>query len=141
MWKYRVSTLAAVGLGVLLASEAQAISLGEFEYRNSCVQCHGISGTGDGPVSEFLSGAVTADLTVLQKNNGGIFPVQAVYSIIEGIEVVGAHGTRDMPMWGSRYRYRVTADPDDTFSPEQTDLYVRTRILSLIEYLATLQVD
>ena len=141
MWKYRVSTLAALGLGVLLASEAQAISLGEFEYRNSCVQCHGVSGSGDGPVSEFLSGAVTADLTVLQKNNGGIFPVQAVYSIIEGREEVGAHGTRDMPMWGGRYRYRVTADPDDIFSPEETDLYVRTRILSLIEYLATLQVD
>ncbi|MCK4712870.1 MAG: cytochrome c [Marinosulfonomonas sp.] len=141
MWKYRVKTIAAVGLAVLLTSEAQAISLGEFEYRNSCVQCHGVLGKGDGPVSGFMSGAVPSDLSLLQKSNGGIFPVASVYSIIEGEDQIGAHGTRDMPMWGSRYRYRVAADIDSSFSPEATDLYVRTRILSLIEYLSTLQAE
>ena len=140
MSKYRLSTLAAVGLGVLLASEAQAISLGEFEYRNSCAQCHGISGKGGGPVGDFLTKA-PLDLTILQKNNGGIFPVTNVYSVIDGSADIGVHGSRDMPLWGSRYRDRVAEDPDDIFSSEDTDLYVRTRILSLIEYLATLQVE
>lgn len=141
MWKNRVGVLAAVGLGALFASEAQAISLGEFEYQNSCVQCHGIAGKGDGPFSEFMSGAVPSDISILQKNNGGVFPVTAVYSIIEGSDLVGAHGTRDMPMWGSRYRARVEADTDPNFTPAETDAYVRTRILSLIEYLASLQVE
>jgi mono/diheme cytochrome c family protein len=140
MSNYRLSTLAAVGLGVLLASEAQAISLGEFEYRNSCAQCHGISGKGGGPVGDFLT-KTPLDLTILQKNNGGIFPVTNVYSVIDGSADIGVHGSRDMPLWGSRYRDRVAEDPDDIFSSEDTDLYVRTRILSLIEYLATLQVE
>lgn len=140
MWKYRVKILATVGLGVLLASEAQAISLGEFEYQNSCAQCHGIAGKGDGPVAGLLN-KTPPDLSVLQKNNGGIFPVAAIYSIIEGADQIGAHGTRDMPMWGSRYRDRISADVDPGFSPEATDMYVRTRILSLIEYLSTLQVE
>jgi mono/diheme cytochrome c family protein len=141
MLKFRVKILAIVGLGVLLSSEAQAISLGEFEYQNSCVQCHGVLGKGDGPVSEFLSGAITADLSILQKRSGGIFPVAAVYSIIKGEDKIGAHGTRDMPMWGSRYRARVAADVDPGFSPEATEEYVKTRILSLIGYLSTLQVE
>ena len=140
MSKYRLSTLAAIGLGVLLASEAQAISLGEFEYRNSCAQCHGISGKGGGPVGDFLT-KTPLDLTILQKNNGGIFPVTNVYSVIDGSADIGVHGSRDMPLWGSRYRDRLAEDPDDIFSSEDTDLYVRTRILSLIEYLATLQVE
>ena len=140
MSKYRLSTLAAIGLGVLLASEAQAINLGEFEYRNSCSQCHGISGDGSGAVAEFLN-KTPPDLTVLQKNNGGIFPITNVYSVIDGSAEIGVHGSRDMPLWGSRYRDRLADDPYDSFSSEDTDLYARTRILWLIEHLATLQVE
>jgi mono/diheme cytochrome c family protein len=140
MPNYRLSTLAAIGLGVLLASEAQAINLGEFEYRNSCAQCHGISGEGSGPVTDFLT-ETPPDLTVLQKNNGGIFPVTNVYSVIDGSAEIGVHGSSDMPLWGSRYRDRLAEDPYDAFSSEDTTIYVRTRILWLIEYLASLQVE
>ena len=137
-----LSTILLGAIGFQSGAEAQTMSLGEFEYKNSCIQCHGVSGKGDGPVKEFLSGAVSSDLSVLQKNNGGIFPVTAVYSMIEGSDQnkIGAHGTRDMPMWGSRYRARVVSDTDHGFSPEATDMYVKTRILSLVEYLSTLQV-
>lgn len=129
----------ALGLGMAVSSQATAQSLGEFEYTNSCAVCHGASGKGDGPVTDFLSGAAPSDLTVLQKNNGGVFPVTDVYAVIEGNGDVGLHGTRDMPIWGSRYRYRVNVDPDFALSPEETEAYVRTRILALIEYLSTLQ--
>jgi mono/diheme cytochrome c family protein len=63
----------AIGVGAFLSAEAQAISLGEFEYRNSCAQCHGLSGKGDGLVASSLK-KVPTDLTVLQKSNGGVFP-------------------------------------------------------------------
>ena len=42
-------SLGIVGSGV--AAHAQGMTLGEFEYQNSCVACHGISGKGDGPVT------------------------------------------------------------------------------------------
>ena len=126
-------------LGLGTAVHAQGMSLGEFEYQNSCVACHGASGTGDGPVTDFLSGAVVPDLTVLQTNNGGVFPVTAVYETIAGNEAASAHGTRDMPIWGNRFRDRTDDDPDFPIA-EQED-YVRIRILALIEYLAGIQVQ
>lgn len=138
MWKHNFSALAGLALGVLLTPLAQAMSLGEFEYRNSCAQCHGMSGKGDGPVGAFLK-SMPPDLTVLQKGNGGVFPVTKVYSVIDGSEAVDLHG-RAMPLWGNRYRARIAADPDGNFSPADTEVYVTMRILSLIEYLSTIQV-
>lgn len=136
-------SLTSVGmvLGLVAATPvlAQGMSLGEFEYRNSCAQCHGADGTGGGAVAAFLTSA-PPDLTVLSRNNGGVFPVTAVYAVIDGSAQVGAHG-RDMPLWGDRYMERLKQEQDFEFSPAERELYVRTRILSLIEYLSTLQAD
>ena len=139
MLKHGFGALIAIGVGAFLSAEAQAISLGEFEYRNSCAQCHGLSGKGDGPVASSLK-KVPPDLTVLQKSNGGIFPVTKAYSIIEGTVDVSVHGSRDMPVWGNRFRTRIKYDENEGFSPADTDEYVTTRILALIEYLSTIQV-
>ena len=139
MLKHSFGALIAIGAGIFLSAGAQAISLGEFEYRNSCAQCHGASGKGDGTVAPLLT-KIPSDLTMLQKNNGGIFPVTKVYPIIEGSADVRVHGPRDMPLWGTRFRARIKDDEDESFSPRDTDEYVTTRILALIEYLATIQV-
>ena len=66
MLKRGFAALAAIGVGVFFLAEAQAMSLGEFEYRNSCAQCHGVSGKGDGPVASSLA-KPPPDLTMLQK--------------------------------------------------------------------------
>ncbi len=133
----------AVGILALSLAQASAMSLGEFEYRNSCAQCHGNSGKGDGPVVEYLT-QMPGDLTVLTRENGGVFPVERMYQVIEGTAEVGTHG-RDMPLWGNRYRERAALiadeDADFPFDPARdTESYVQARILSLIEYLSTLQV-
>ena len=134
-----ILTLGLVASGTIAA--AQEGGWGEYEYQNSCAACHGVSGMGDGPVTDFLSGAVPSDLTVLQKNNGGIFPLLAVYDTIGGTVVPSIHGTRDMPIWGNRFRDRLSkADDPDSFSTLETELYAHTRILALIEYLASIQV-
>ncbi len=120
--------------------QAQDMTLGQFEYQNSCVACHGVSGKGDGPVTDFLSGATVPDLTMLQSNNGGVFPVTAVYKTVEGSDVASAHGTRDMPIWGDQFRLRVMKGRDPQFSGSQSiEDFAQVRILALIEYLASIQ--
>lgn len=141
-----LSLVAALGLGVLSLSQAQAegMTIGEFEYTNSCATCHGESGKGDGPAAQFFFGGSAPDLTLLQKNNGGVFPVQLVYDIVEGRRdaMIASHGTRAMPIWGQRYMRRAGEGPGyDPLTAEEKEIYVRTRILSVIEYLSTIQVE
>ena len=139
MVRYYLGALAAICLSGISAQDAEAISLGEFEYTNSCAQCHGASGKGDGPVAPLLK-KTPSDLTTLEKDNRGIFPVANVYSIIEGGADVRLHGPRDMPLWGNRFRNRIKGDEHSSGSPQEINEYARTRILALIEYLSTLQV-
>lgn len=134
-----VMLLISGSVGLASSVQAQEMSLGEFEYQNSCVSCHGVSGKGDGPVTDFLSGAVVPDLTVLQSNNGGVFPVTAVFDTIDGSDTASAHGTRDMPIWGQRFRERASGRNDPDFAILDTEGYARTRTLALIEYLASIQ--
>ncbi len=135
----RLLTIGAVQAIAIFCFSVQASSmtLGEFEYKNSCAQCHGDSGKGDGPYASNLKTA-PSDLTVLQKQNNGVYPVAKVFSIIEGTTDVRMHGPRDMPLWGRRFRTRVT-ESEEEFSRLDPNEYATTRILALIEYLATLQ--
>ena len=123
------------------AVSAQETSIGEREYMNSCAQCHGPEGKGDGFLVEYFDEIAAPDLTGLQKANDGVFPVSEVYAIIDGTEASGVHGDRAMPAWG--YRYATEAEEqlgwDFALPPTQRDSIVRTRIFALIEHLATLQ--
>ena len=77
--------------------------LGAIESENSCAVCHGFKGKGNGVMADSLKKKPT-DLTSLSKNNHGHFPFTEVYRVIEGSPRVGVHGTREMPVWGDRYR-------------------------------------
>ncbi|SLN12444.1 hypothetical protein PEL8287_00360 [Roseovarius litorisediminis] len=130
----------AVAMG-LVANNARSAekTFGEYEYMNACAQCHGPEGKGNGPMAGFLSGSLP-DLTLLQKNNGGVFPVTRVYEVIDGEGSMGPHGTREMPAWGNRFRRRAGDQMsfDLAVNPES---FVRVRILALIEHLASIQED
>jgi hypothetical protein len=109
---------------------------GKSEYQGARANCCGVDGKGKGPLSTQLT-VMPADLTVLAKNNNGVFPLSAVYEVIDGRaenKIVIAHGTRDMPIWGDRYR----PGPDAAFYP-YAELSVRTRILAVIDYLNSIQ--
>ena len=127
-----------------LAALAQEADFGQFEFQASCATCHGVDGKGTGPFREYIK-AVPADLTMLAKKNGGVFPISTVYDAIYGINAIVAHGTRDMPIWGYRYMLesntRLFPKPSDkainfVYDPEAV---VRTRILALIDYLKRIQ--
>ncbi len=115
--------------------ERRASDPGRREYESNCAACHGKSGKGDGPVVELLRRA-PPDLSQLTRRNGGVFPIDRVYQTIEG-GAVAAHGTRDMPIWGRDYRIQGAEYFMDV--PYDPDLYVRTRLLWLVEYLSRLQ--
>jgi mono/diheme cytochrome c family protein len=111
--------------------------LGAAEYKSSCAACHGVRGKGDGPFGASLTKRPT-DLTTLAKRNGGVFPVQRIYEVIDGRRLDPAHGTGDMPIWGTRYLKEAAGYSFDT--PSDEEWFIRNRIVWLIDYLNRLQV-
>jgi len=127
--------IAAAALSPLSAVAAKT-DFGKYEYDSHCAVCHGASGKGDGPYAGLGDQSV-ANLTTLAKRNGGMFPFQRVYETIDGTVPVKAHGTADMPIWGQRYRAQAPEVMLDV--PYDPEVYVRTRILALTEYVSRLQ--
>jgi len=119
-------------LALAHAQEMEVIAGGEIEYQNYCAVCHGVDGRGHGIMAKFLT-VQTSDLTQLAKKNAGRFPFWQVYRMIDGREEIRGHGTRDMPVWGARFR--ADAKGDDTGSRSQ----IAGRILSLVFYLQHIQ--
>jgi mono/diheme cytochrome c family protein len=118
--------IAATIIGFSTYASAQDINVGRTEYQSSCAACHGIDAKGDGPLSKELK-TRPADLTVLAKNNNGVFPFDRIYQMIDGRNTsVGSHGTREMPIWGYR------------FGPAQAFRF-KNRMLAVIEYLKRVQ--
>ena len=118
--------IAGMVVGLNARASAQNVEVGKTQYQSSCASCHGIGGKGDGPVSKELK-TPPADLTLLAKNNNGVFPYDMVYQMIDGRNTsVASHGTREMPVWGYR------------FGPPQAFRF-KNRILAVIDYLRTIQ--
>ncbi len=133
---FAVMTAIALSLATQANAQSLATELGEFEFNNSCAACHGVNAKGAGGLAELLT-TPPPDLTTLQANNGGVFPVSSVYAMIEGEAEVAAHGSREMPVWGVRYMQRSKESAD--LLPSEAEQYPRMRILALIEYLSTIQ--
>lgn len=95
-------------------------------FQEYCAVCHGKGAQGNGPAAAALTKA-PADLTRISARNGGTFPETRVKRFIEGLDEVPAHGTRDMPIWGTLFR-----------SLDQNTAQIRIQGLS--DYLKSLQV-
>jgi len=128
--------LACTAVMTPLAAAAQAkVDIGKREFESNCAVCHGKDGKGNGPYAEQLKRSLP-DLTTMAKRNGGVFPVSKTYEVIEGAGK--GHGTRDMPVWGLDYTIQASEAMPDL--PYNQAMYVRTRIMALLEYLNQLQV-
>lgn len=126
-------------VGSVFAAGSGKFDLGQREYMDKCAVCHGQSGKGDGGAIDILRTPPT-NLTVLSKNNGGVFPFERVYMVVDGRQVVKGHGSRDMPIWGSDYSQEKAKAGEHFFDmPYDMEMYVRARILALIDYLHRLQ--
>ena len=87
---------------------------------------------GDGVMRRYLT-VQPANLRLIAKNNGGKFPFWEVYHKIEGQTEVRGHGSREMPVWGDRFRTEAGRDGKATIAQ------AAGRILSLTYYLEYIQ--
>jgi len=127
----------ALGLSGVASAQGKArLDFGKREYDSKCAACHGPKGKGDGVYKPFLTNS-PSDLTTLSKANNGVFPYETAYQIVDGRKGVGAHGPRDMPIWGADYLAQSAADDFDV--PYDPEIYVRTRIAALLDYVHRLQ--
>lgn len=107
--------------------------MGSELYQRYCATCHGESGKGDGPTAGALK-TRPADLTHIAARRGGKFPDGEIARFIDGRFETPAHGSREMPVWGERFGADI---PAAGVSEEVT----RGRIVVLVEYLKSIQVD
>lgn len=101
---------------------------GKEMYVAYCASCHGMSGKGNGPAASALKAPAT-DLTTLAKTNGGKFPSDHVYEVINGRASTPAHGSPEMPVWGPVFRQLSNGHQAE----------VQQRITNLTDYIRSLQ--
>lgn len=116
------------------AAAAQELSYGAAEYLNSCAVCHGVDAEGDGPLTEVLMKR-PADLTRLAERNGGRFPYQRVFAVIDGRFDVSSHGEREMPVWGRQF----LEEDAKLYGPSGGEIVATDRIYNLTNYIESLQ--
>jgi mono/diheme cytochrome c family protein len=96
-------------------------------FNEYCAVCHGKDGKGGGPAAVALTKR-PSDLTQLARKNGGKFDALQVQLLITGSDVVAAHGSRDMPTWGT------------VFASMSTNESMRKlRINGLVNYIEKMQ--
>jgi mono/diheme cytochrome c family protein len=130
----------AVAMTVGVADVFAAEDIGKREYDNNCAVCHGVTGKGDGPYAGIID-TMIPDITLLQRQNKGVFPFDHVYRTIDGRMEVKAHGPRDMPIWGNEYNEKAVEYYSDYIAEYNAAGYVRGRILALVNHIYTLQAE
>ena len=96
-------------------------------FKAYCASCHGVNGTGNGPVAATLKQRPT-DLTQLAKRNHGVFPSEPVARVIEK-GTITAHGTSEMPVWGPELSRLSSHDTE----------FQLLRVHNLVSYIGRLQ--
>ncbi len=112
-----------------LAGDQTPIVSGEDEFMWNCAECHGFGGRGDGPLAEVLI-KKPSDLTLIAKNNLGVYPADLVFAMISGQKGVIGHQSFQMPRFWQRFQQTEGERGFD--KPD-------VRIKAIVDYLATIQ--
>jgi mono/diheme cytochrome c family protein len=95
-------------------------------FHSYCAPCHGKDAKGNGPLAPALK-VPPPDLTTLSKRGNGKFPADYIATVVKNGANVLAHGSAEMPVWGT------------TFADYKTHQIVTLRISDLTSYLESLQ--
>ncbi len=126
--------LAVLSLALPAGVRAGESGQGQQLYDKYCSSCHGKDGRGNGSVSAYLKINVP-DLSLLKRNNKGIYPLKSVMTAIDGSRVVRSHGEAAMPVWGEVFEKEARAVESAKY-PILTSL-LKTQMIA--EHIATLQ--
>ncbi len=122
-------------VGNVNANEVEkTVEAGKEEFLYSCSLCHGENAKGEGIFSTMLTVPV-ADLTVLSKENNGVFPFYESFRKIDGRGEVRSHALMNMPMWGERFSVTTQYSTEEKYN----DTLVRGKIFELLIYLRSIQ--
>ncbi len=129
----KLLTLAAAFFAATTFAAQAEDDAGKTEYMIACAICHGESAKGNGQFASLLSIEVPG-LTGLAAANDGEFPFLKTLMIIDGRTGVRGHGG-PMPIWGDRYQSAAIEER----GLMGAELYARGRLLSLVEYIESIQ--
>lgn len=108
-------------------------AVGQELFSHHCAVCHGIEGTGAGPMAPVML-VQPADLTELAAGNGGVLPVARIAARIDGRDPLVSHGST-MPVYGDFFE-----GEDVSFKTQSGQPMITSRpIADLIAYLDSLQ--
>jgi len=127
-----VAIIAVVGGLLVLATGTTVVcqTTGRQDFEQLCASCHGADGKGKGILSEEAN---APDLTQISKRNGGQYPLETVYRIVDGREMTESHKRFAMPFWG-----KYLQKPGSESAPA-SDAEVKQRIRDVVRYVKTLQ--
>jgi len=124
------SIVGALSAPPLCAADYLSMS-GAQLYARFCASCHGINGRGDGPVASSIRVEVP-DLTLLARRQGSAFKRERIERVVDGRFLIGAHGTREMPIWGENFSRVEVGDPE---AERTTDLIIK----KLVDHIEAMQ--
>jgi hypothetical protein len=104
---------------------------GERLFETLCANCHGSDGAGNGPAAPYTTGH-PPDLTHIAARNGGTFPTEKVFRVIDGQFDSPGPDARHMPIWG--YDLFTGEGDDETAHQQVLDMEHR-----LVEYVGSIQ--
>ena len=131
--KAAMAALVAMSVSFPAVSFAASSDAGKKDYLENCAPCHGADGKGKGQALYVIPNVKPPDLTVLARNNGGVFPTQRVYNSIDGRNGIPSHERFDMPFWGTTFQRE-----GKEFTPA-SDAEVKARIMKIVDYIKTIQ--
>jgi len=106
-----ICTMTLLGWQAAAGAADYVAMSGQDLYVRFCASCHGASGHGDGPVASSFKVEVP-DLTLIARRAQGSYPRDRIEKIIDGRFIIGAHGSRTMPVWGEDISRLQIGNPD-----------------------------
>ncbi|MEL7257582.1 MAG: c-type cytochrome [Pseudomonadota bacterium] len=124
-----------IAMVCLLASplNAQDADSGRDLFYQHCAMCHGRDATGNGPMAPALI-LQPPDLTQLQIENQGTFPLARTIRKIDGRDPLVSHGS-PMPIYGEFFEGVDVILKTDSGQP----IITSQPIVDLVEWLKSLQ--